>query len=252
MFEPKEVKRLSISDISLGFKCRAALWFKLHLGPLPPSGAMVIGNAFHKGTEVALKEVAKCGKLPPISVVTDAYNDQFKVEILEAALEDGEKPSDIENDGLETIKAYYDKQLPLFEPACEEDVEYPFKLEVEPDKVVTGRIDLILPSKIVDHKTTGSYNLTTATKGIQKWGYQLPFKSPKAFAYSVICLKNQKTSLFDLQITKYQMEAFKNSIRALFRTLELGLIEPAPDAIICSPTSCGYWKHCPFGGRQED
>jgi len=243
-FEPLSVAKLSITDIGLGADCLAKLYFKLKYGPEPPKGATITGSAFHRGVEVGLRETAKKGKLPPLDTCTDAYRDLFYAASLDANFEDG-KPREWEKKGLDAIRVYHEKAMPTFEPEDEGCIERPFAVITASGRKITGKIDLVLPDRIVDHKTTSSSSLKNAAKGMQYLGYQLPLEEPTTFEYSVVNFRGR----YERFAFTPSAEAVKNFValaERLMILLENGLIIPNPRSFLCSEKWCAWYKRCPF------
>jgi len=247
IFSPISVTRLSVTEISLGMRCPAQLWFKLAVGPRPPKAAAVTGIAFHKGVEVALKDKVKSGRIEP-EPARDAFVESFRIEALDADFE-GENPDVWEKTGLEALDVYLRRVCPTFEPDKEDDIEQHFEIQTRSGLVISGIIDLIDgDGTLIDHKTTNR-NPKQGANGLQYIAYQLPLKEIRPFKYSVIALSTRKTEMFEKQTSLEQVRSFVEAAEHLAANLRLGNIVPNPMNVLCSERWCGWWNLCPFGGR---
>lgn len=131
-----------------GFKLRST----------PRGIGAVIGTAVHKSAEVSLREKAKTGALPPLSMVLDVANDSLTDQLgagevmFEGARGTTFNAAIAGSQVLSMARVYHFGIAPLVEPII---VEQRLEAEVEPGLVLSGQPDTVArePRRVRDLKT---------------------------------------------------------------------------------------------------
>ena len=150
-----------------------AAGFKLRETPRGIGAA--VGTSVHKGVAVELDEKATAGKLPPVSVPTDAAVDELCEQLAQGEVAyDGPKGvtktrGEAIHSAAKMVRAYHESVAPDVEPIS---VETRLEAEIMPGFILSGQSDLVArePRSVRDLKT-GTRSPTSVTA--QLGGYSL-------------------------------------------------------------------------------
>ena len=124
----------------------------------PRSIAASVGTSVHRGVAVELGEKATAGKLPPVSVPTDAAVDELAEQLAQGMVAfDGERgvtqtAAQAERQVVNMVGAYHRTIAPQVQPIR---IERRLEAEIEPGFVLSGQSDLVArePQSVRDLKT---------------------------------------------------------------------------------------------------
>jgi hypothetical protein len=217
------------------------------------TGALVLGNHFHKAIEFNYAQKIRTGEDLPVEKVTDYFLKRFEPAINadDVQLDPTEDPDQLIDLGYRMLKTHHKfiahTVQPLFVEKnfrCSLGEEFPFDL--------TGRWDLIETDYvIVDNKTYGRPpKQEWLDRDLQMSVYSLAFRLTfgeieaglridavtKAKSPRVLRLYTQRTD-DDAQWLLGQIESVAAAILK-------GVDYPRNDSPLCSPQYCGYWNLC--------
>lgn len=229
-----------------------------------PSAAAALGTAVHKGMEVGLLEKIATGKLPPVSVITDAAHQNWM-----AASEDdeltyndggGESFTSVDDMVVSAAKNYRLDLMPSIEPIATERVLTRI-IENHPlIHAVQGSIDIEEERGVSDLKVTK--DKTTAAKHIiQLSTYKLLREEndlPTMYATIDNVIKGRKmdpnkvrTERIDVKVSTAYARHWINQILATTEEFhktgdDLLFRGTSPDNnFLCNPNWCSIWDTCP-------
>lgn len=217
-----------------------------------PKAASEAGSSLHKGAEVGYAEKIKTGKLPPLSVVTDAVRDEWKArneadEIIYPADEDY---NSIQAELIQDTATYYPIMVETTPKAVEK--RYSFDIDHPIFSGVSGVVDIDLVNGIADIKRTSKK--TTAA-------HYLLQQSTYAWLKSVngdICIdvtlhnvvKTKQVTLIPVDVNvdyaKYIINTILDVTEEFWNTGNTMLFRGSNPVsnYLCSPKWCGYWGEC--------
>lgn len=247
---------LSVSQVSMYLRCGMQYKFR-YVDELirPPGVALVEGSAMHKALEVGLREKMTSGKVAPLDVMLDAWQDTWKEkkkEVVDWGESSNETERTVETRAQALVGKYHAEHLPQRNPA---GVEQRFWTMIgETRTPVLGYIDLVdletvsgIPgSTVVDHKVVRAAKSQAETDSdIQLTIYAYVTKTPRV-GFDSFCKTKKpqiKTtrSLRTLQDFKWATYIFDT----VAQNISKGFFMPTnPANWVCSPKFCGYYDIC--------
>ncbi len=145
---------LSVSQVKTYLLCPLKYFYRyVQRLPAPKSPELSLGIAVHSALEVNFTQKIQSKEDLPLVQVTDAFSDAWKAELPETAFDEGEKPGQIQDEGVRIVGHYHATVSPAIQP---KRVEERFELAFENvPYTFVGRVDLVdVQDRIVDHKTT--------------------------------------------------------------------------------------------------
>ena len=149
-----EQRHLSVSQMKTYLICPLKYFYRyVQRLPAPKSPELSLGIAVHSALEVNFTQKIQSREDLPLATVTDAFSDAWKAELPETAFDEGEKPGQIQDEGVRIVGHYHATVSPAIQP---KRVEERFELAFENvPYTFVGRVDLVDSGDfIVDHKTT--------------------------------------------------------------------------------------------------
>lgn len=221
-----------------------------------PSAAAEAGSSLHKGAEVGYEEKIKTGRLPPLSVVTDAVNEEWKQrnEELDITYNKGETFENFQTELIGDISTYYTKIMPETQPIAVEKHYEPIKLEHPIFSNIGGTIDIDLEGGLADIKRTKvkssapKYVLQLSTYALIK--QHNGALCVNADIHNVVRGKDVNVFKLDINIdyAKFVINEILDTTREFFETGNPRLFRgSSPNTnYLCSPKWCGYWDKCEY------
>ena len=250
---------LRASGLQQFMNCRHQ-WYMVNIlgNRQKPAAALSIGTSVHMASEVGFTEKIITGKLPPLSVCTDAAMETWRDEIEnnpEMEFKEGETALTCESIVLEAAKSLYEDVMVFKSPTF---VERTYRLDLDHPIVeaAQGSLDIGFESthadiKVTARKTTPSnyiaqqsmYSLLRMEAGEDIW--------PESEIYNPIKGKGQCLVL-DLPVKPEYARFLVNTIldvtEQFHKTGDDSLFYGTCPTTwyLCSPGWCGFWKDCKY------
>jgi len=223
---------------------------------VPPSGAMVLGSAYHGGLAGRFKYVLDRAAQPPPEYVTDIFDTEWQYLLNMGAMFDDEgeneqlpfdeivwgdeDPGVLKDTGIRLLQAYEQSIAPSIQPVTVEQKETLIVGDV-PIVLVT---DLTTPFATIDHKVKKKrFSEAELQQSLQGTVYQMATGLPLEFH---VALK-QKTLAIDIQRTsRTDADAlwFIGQAQSVWQAVHAGVFVPNDQGWHCDPAWCGYWHLC--------
>lgn len=249
-----EKRHLSFTQISMFLRCPRQYEYRYEQGlKIPPSGAMALGRAWHETLELNYRQkIASVTDLPLIDMqeyFSARLDETFKSE--EIALEPGEKPGKLKDQGVGVVTAHHKAIAPAVRPMLVEErftvdlgVNFPFDL--------VGVWDLIeQDGTVVDNKAYRKPpRQEDLDKDLQFTAYALGYRAtlgriePSLRMDAVIKTANPQAMQLHTHRTNDDCRWFLGLIEEVARAIRSGNFYPNPTGYLCSPRFCGYFSRC--------
>jgi len=259
-----EKKILRQSDLGLFEMCAWAYYTKNILKIAEPkSWAATKGTACHKAREKNFTAKIQTHQDLPLVDCQDAARDCVNLES-----QTGEflKDPDLDMSVKDAAGVVIDRAIGLV--TMDHKDLYP---SIQPDRVeqlivaelpeydfdLQGKLDLTVPGKVVDLKTSG-----------RKWSEDKPYESnqpatygilyradqgvwPTGFRYDILVdTKTPQTQVFEIQVSPERYQGVIDRYSTLVKMIEVGLFPPCtPSSWKCGPKFCGYYPTCKYAKR---
>lgn len=222
-----------------------------------PAAAAEAGSSLHKGAEVGYTEKIKTGKLPPLSVVTDATVEEWKLRNENGDIEfkDGQDYSKIETELVQDITNYHSEVMQECNPLAVE-TRYSFDIDHPIFSAISGTIDIDLEGGLADIKRTSkSIGNNTAKYILQQSIYAwLKGENGKLCVsgeiHNVVANKDSKVVPlnFNINYAKFIVNQILDVTRDFWETGNVNLFRGSSPVsnYLCSPNWCGYWNSCHY------
>jgi len=249
------IDHLSPSQISMFLRCPKQWEFRYVKGiKIPPSGAMVLGSAYHEGLAERFKYVLAHEEQPELEYALDMFDLSFeRIKAEHIALEDEEslpfdeiewetKPGELKDMGVKLLTAYEKGIAPHILPTSVEDKE---TLNIDGIPLVTIT-DLTTPDRIIDHKVKGRrFSEDDLRQDIQATGYWVTKGKPLDFH---VALKTRKPAIEIQRTSRTDDDAqnFYELVTKVWQAIQTGVFYPSPVGWHCNEKWCGYWNLCRY------
>lgn len=251
-------QHISFSQARMWLRCQRQHWYRYGCGLVqPPSGAMVVGSAAHKGIEHHMTVKAITEKDPPWSEVGDVYSQAFD-EGAPDALWEGEDPGTAKDRGYMALERFHRDEAPQIVPAGPDLIERKIEVPLGTDEVNAQMIlDLVdSGSNLLDFKTSsrkpsvvpadtvaqlrlyqyGANSIGMPVQGLRAV-YLVTTKEPSVVTYGVV--KGSPSELAGI------IRMLRDVRRSIERAYADELFLPAlPGSWWCEEDTCGYWREC--------
>lgn len=249
------IEHLSPSQIGMFLRCPKQWEYRYVQGiKIPPTGAMVLGSAYHKGVAERFLYVIDKGEQPPPELATDIFETEWSYLLSQRSLveDEGEQlsfdeiewgaddPGRLKQAGLNLIHRYDEAIAPAITPVSVESKQTMY-VESIPIVLVT---DLVTPYATIDHKVKKKrFSEAELQQNIQGTVYQMATGLPLEFHVSL----NQKALAFDIQYTTRTAADerwFVGQAELVWQAIHAGVFVPNDQGWHCSEDWCGYWCIC--------
>lgn len=249
---------ISFSQARMFLRCQRQHWYRYGLGrKQPPSGAMVVGSAAHKGIEHHMRVKALEEKDPPWTEVADVYSDAFSSAAPEALWE-GEDPGEAKDRGYKALQRFHEDEAPRIMPAGIEYIERKVEVPLDDGQV---RVEMVLDlvdagSNLLDFKTANrkpsSPPADTVTQ-LRLYQYGANASGIPVHGLRAVYLVTSKEPITEgFQVEKGNPSEIAGILRmlrdiraAMEVAYERELFLPAlQGSWWCQESTCGYWREC--------
>lgn len=235
---------------------------------VPPSGAMHVGSAFHKGAEAHNRFKVETFKDMPADEILDHYSQAFKAVPESEIVWDEEKPEKVYDDGAAITRLFANTSAKEVQPRLVEQrilVPVPAPDPLPPLLMV---LDCVDEHEVVrDYKTKGKApSAGEADNSEQLTAYALGHTTAVGHPPSALVLdffvkptKGRPLGLRDRQQTarsEAQIGIYLGDVRAVASQIQhaerTGLFPFAKaDSWKCAERFCGFWTTCPGGAARR-
>lgn len=245
------MEHISASQINMYLKCPQQWAFRYIEGlKSPPGAALTLGSCFHGATAKNYEQKIESKADLPEDEVCDIFSTQFESAKHDTAWYEDEKPGEVKDAGIETLREYHKVIPPTVQPA---QVEMKFTLGfTNLDEKFLGYIDLLDDTgKIIETKTTSrkpseishDHKLQATAYAT---GYRVKYKrqeSASRIDYAV-SKKNPEIVSMPLEITAQDMDYFLRIVPMVLDGIKKEMFIPNRGHFLCSQRWCGYAELC--------
>ena len=251
------IDHISPTQINMILRCPKQWEFRYVKGlKLPPSGAMVLGSAYHEGIAESFRYVIAEGQQATyphtLDIALDAFDTTFeRIKSEHMVREDDEDmpfdeikweeaPGKLKDIGVRLVTYYEEFTAPTITPIAVEQKEFIIVTDVPIHMVV----DLETEQKLVDHKVKGRrFSESDLAQDIQATAYwmakdkQLEFHvGLKNHAHVIVQPANRTAQDAQFFVTEL--------VPKVWQQIQSGVFPPNPVGWHCSENWCGYWNLC--------
>ena len=251
------IDHLSPTQIGMFLRCPKQWEYRYVKGlKIPPSGAMVLGSAYHEGLAERFRYVMANNEQPDASLAIDTFDTAFERIKSEHSVEEEEEaflfdeiqweeePGQLKDIGVKLLTVYEREIAPNIEPVSVEERETMLAGYI-PVRLIT---DLTTQDKTIDHKVKGRrFSEDDLRQSLQGTIYYIATLKPLEFH---VALKT-KIPTIAVQETSRDVidEVFcMKQIKAIWQAIQSGIFPPNDQGWHCNERWCGYWNLCK-GGR---
>lgn len=256
-----QIDHLSATAINMYLRCPQQYYFRYCEGmKSPPGAALTLGLSFHRGTAKNYEQKIETHEDLPIDDVLDVFSTQFDAGAHDTVWVENEKPGDIKDSGIVTLKEYQRVLAPTVQPVA---VEQKFNLSFKKkDYKFVGYVDLVDDQDvIIETKTTGKKPAEPKfDHTLQLTAYATGYRATKKkketgvrIDYAVNKAKPEVVS-YPLEIGDGQIEFLWKLVARVAHGIESELWIPNRGSFLCSHRWCGYADRCEalLGGTVRD
>jgi len=251
----KQGKRhLSFTQLNMFLRCPRQYEFRYIQGlKVPPSGSMVQSRVWHQTVERNYRQKVESDSDLPLGDMQEYFADQFDETFSgeEIALEPGEKPGKLKDQGTAIVAAHHKVIAPDVRPLL---VEERFNVDLGEDFpfYLMGIWDLVeRDGTVVDNK---AYKKTPRQedfdKDLQFTAYSLGYRTTHGRIEAglrmdaVVKTKNPKAMQLHTRRTNNDCQWLLGLLEQVGEAIVSGTFFPNPNGWHCSPRFCGYWARC--------
>lgn len=242
---------LSATQITMFLKCPFQYYCRYIEGlKSPPGAALTVGSCFHNATGVNYGQKIESHEDMPVDDVCDIFSTNFDHARHDTAWFEDEKPGEIKDSGIETLKVYHQTIAPEVQPL---HVEMKFQLEfTNLEQSFIGYIDTVdVNEEIRELKTTSRKPSDVShDHKLQQTAYVAGYISkykrrPKASRIDyAINKKEPEVVSMPLEIQAEDIDYFLTIIPKIVASIETGVFIPNRGHFLCSQRWCGYAGKC--------
>ena len=247
------IDHLSPTQISMFLRCPKQWAYRYVEGlKIPPSGAMVLGSAYHEGLAERFNYVLDRKEQPELQLALDAFSESFeRIKSEHLVFEDEEvlpfdeikwetDPGELKDIGVKLLTAYEKSIAPKITPLTVEEKDI-FICEGVPIHIVT---DLVTERKVIDHKVKARrFSEDDLRQNIQATAYYMAKQKPLEFH---VALKTRQPAIEIQQTHRDGQETvfFAELVTKVWQSIQSGIFPPNPIGWHCNEKWCGYWHLC--------
>lgn len=245
------VKRVSASQLSQYQRCPRQWAYRYVLGmKVAPDGGLVVGSGVHHAAEVGMLHKVETGDDPDPDLAAETAAEYVSEQVRsgEVRMDDDDRGG-MTDRAVRISRAWATDAAPRVMPVA---VEQTFDVELS-GIPVTGRMDVITASSVVDWKTSGkSPNADDVLRSTQTSIYARATGKPLEFIYLVNQVKQVKVTSVDVpEPVAAQVAALADSTVAdVAQGMALGVWPRNRNGWHCSARWCGYYDRC-MSGRDD-
>ncbi len=250
-----EIKHLSKTQITMYQRCPYQYFCRYVEGlKVPPSSPLLIGSAFDTAINLEYETKIKNGKGEKVSTLQDCFAEYFDREKGNTIFEEDEKPEELKDTAIKTVKTFHDEICVKVEP-----VEVQKKDTVKFDNVdyeLMVVVDVVdKDGMVIDNKTASkSWPAGKEFQELDPVIYSLWYeankkKEEKGFRFDIgVMTKTPKTQQLSRKVTAEEKTGFLKFVAyvhdSINRDKERGMFLPRTDHFLCSRKKCGYYQKC--------
>jgi putative RecB family exonuclease len=246
--------QLSYTQLNMFLRCPRQYEYRyVHGLKVPPSGAMVQSRAWHQTVEFNYRQKIHSDCDLALGEMQEFFVSQFDAALAseEVALEPGEKPGKLKDQGTAIVAAHHKAIAPAVRPLL---VEEKFTVDLGEDFPfdLTGVWDLVeRDGTIADNKAYGKMpQQEDLDKDLQFTIYALGFRATRGVIEpglrmdAIVKTRNPRAVQLHTSRTNGDCRWLLNLIEQAGKAIASGIFYPNPNGWHCSPRYCGYWDRC--------
>lgn len=243
---------VSHSQINMWLRCPRQWQYRYVDGlKIPPSGALIVGSAYHSALEGNFQQKITTQTDLPLADCLDLFSDAWEDRLLEEELVIWEKlgPGECKDQGADLVKEYIVSTSPSVQPI---QVERTYTSDVAGVKFVC-RVDLEdVHRAVIDHKTAARpYSQDDVDGDIQASAEAYALGRPIVF-YNHIALKLRAPRIQVVKSYRRRVDIdwWLDMATGVVRQMESGVAPPrsidafGKKGFWCSERFCGYYERC--------
>jgi RecB family exonuclease len=249
-FQTIGLRHVSASQLGMYQRCPRQWAYRYVLGlKVPPDGGLLVGSGVHHAAEQGMLHKLETGDNPEPDMAATAaaeYVDEICTSG-EVRLEEGQAPSDLVDKAVRVSSMWASEAAPSVQPV---EVETTFNILLA-GIPVTGRLDVVTPTGVVDWKTSGkSPNRDDQARSVQTEMYAAASGGEGlSYVYLVDGARTQKVVHVDLMQSEVQQAAklAESTVGECSQGMALGVWPRNRMGWHCSRRWCGYYERCMAG-----
>jgi len=244
------VKRVSATQLSQYQRCPRQWAYRYVLGlKVPPDGGLLVGSGVHHAAEVGMLHKVDTGENPDPEQAAESAAEYVSEQVRSGEvrlIEDDQ--GGLTDRAVRISRTWATDAAPLVMPL---EVEQTFDVTLS-GIPVTGRMDVITKSTVVDWKTSGkSPNVDDVMKSTQASIYARATGKPLEFIYLVSQVKAVKVKTIGIESTDIGALA-DSTVADVAEGMALGVWPRNRNGWHCSARWCGYYDRCINGSGRDD
>lgn len=243
---------VSASQISQYQRCPRQWAYRYVMGlRTPPDGGLLVGSGVHRAAEVAMIHKRDKGEAMPTEDVVDVAAGYISDSVAggEVRLAEDQQPGSLVDKAARIARVWSDEAAPLVEPL---EVEQQFDI-VLAGVPVTGRMDVVTATGVVDWKTSGKApNADDAARSVQTELYAAATGKPVEYVYLVDQVKGTRVIPVDIgaEASAHAAGLAEDTVRDTAEGMALGVWPRNRQGWHCSEKWCGFHDRC-MAGRDD-
>jgi hypothetical protein len=218
---------------------------------VPPDGGLLVGSGVHYAAEVGMQHKMDTGTNPEPDQAAEAAAQYVTEQIAtgEVTMNDDDHAGALTDKAVRLSQAWATEAAPLVEPRAVEE-RFDVVLSGIP---VTGRLDVVTDTTVVDWKTSGkSPSRDDLVKSIQTSLYARATRKPVSYVYLVNQVKAVKVVPVDVTADECTQASrlADSTVAEVAAGMALGVWPRNRTGWHCSAKWCGYHDRC-MSGRDD-
>lgn len=260
-----EITHLSKTQIGMYQRCPFSWSLRYVEGiKMPPSSSIVLGSSLDAAINLNYEGKIKSGKDEAESVITDCFAEKFDREKGNAVFEESEKPDELKDAGVNTVREFHKTICPMVEPAevqTKDSIKFdnvPYELAVIVDTV--DKNGVVIDNKLAKKSWPAGKEYQELDPVIYSLWYEVnKGKEEQKFRFDIgVMNKTPKCQQIERKVTVEEKQGFLKLLAYTYDSiqhdLKRGVFLPRTDHFLCSRKCCGYHKICEkfWGHRIKD
>lgn len=245
------VQHVSASQISQYQRCPRQWAYRQVLKvKVPPDGGLVVGSGVHYAAEVGMVHKMETGENPEPDQAATAASEYVTDQVQSGEVQlDDTAPGALVDKSVRLAIVWANEAAPQVEPL---EVEATFNVQVA-GIPVTGRLDVVTPTSVVDWKTSGkSPTRDDVVASAQTAIYARATGLPVSYVYLVNQVKAVKVAEVTTDPAEQATAArlAESTVAEVAQGMALGVWPRNRTGWHCSKKWCGYYDRC-ISGRDD-
>lgn len=245
------VERISATQIGMYGRCQRQWAYRYVLGlKVPPDGGLLVGSGVHHAAEVGMIHKADTGEDPAPEMAAEAASEYVHEQCATGEVRmDDTTPGDLADKSVRLAVAWAEQAAPGVVPL---EVEQEFTTDIA-GVPVTGRMDVVTATSIVDWKTAGkSPNVDDHVASPQTEVYA--YVSGRPIQYEFLVDLKSGVKHVSVPVAGEDAERARrmahDTVAEVAAGMAMGVWPRNRRGWHCSKRFCGYYDRC-MSGRDD-